>query len=139
MLKPAYALRVALAIEWLLICAIALSPYCLTVRLPPALQTYLDRVGVASWSASSRLSLVLSCICIVIGVASSIALWFFHRWARLPYAASRIGAIVVAVFGGPLVEDSLSFTLEGLWMFVSGIVVALIYYGGIERFQPQKA
>jgi hypothetical protein len=139
MSRSAFALRVALAGEWSLIVLIGVSPIVLALRLPADLQAYLDQGFRAGYTSFGRIWLVVSIVCITLSVASSLALWFFRRWARFPYTAGRVGAILVAFSGGPVVEHSLAFTLEGLWMFLSGAIVALLFFAPIDKFATPKA
>ena len=139
MLPVRTMLRVAIAIEFLLIGVYLAIPAVLNLSLPADLQSYLDRGEQSGWAPASLVTSIVSIPLAVVHLISAAALWFFRRWARLPYAISSVWACVGPLFGGALVQHPVEYALEESWILISGGVTALIYYGRIEWSVTKKA
>ena len=132
-------LRVAIALEFLLIVAYFAVPSLVELQLPEHLRVYLDRGDETGWAPPSLVTSIVSIPLSVIHLVSAVALWFFRRWARLPYAVSSVWACVGPLFGGPLVIHPFEYAMEESWILISGFVTALLYYAQIEWSTVRKA
>jgi hypothetical protein len=139
MLTPNSVLRLSLTAEFVLIALYLALPSVVPLQLPSELQAYLDHGTEHGWAAASPVNSFVSIPLVVVHIISAVALWFFRRWARVPYVVSSAWAFIGVFFGGPPVQHAAEYALEEAWIFLSGFSSALAYFAAIQWHATSKA
>jgi predicted transporter len=127
------SLRTALVVEWLLIVSSAFAYVGAESSLPPELQTYL-----AAEQALRPVAEGIAFVALLGSLVASAGLWFLRAWARHVYVGTFLCLSVALAFGEPLVSTGLDAALSELSTVASGLVIGIIYFGGIRKFSAQQ-
>ena len=139
MCNPTKTLRVALVLEWLSIAVGIAAEFALENTLPPELQSYVTARDDAPMSIPEVALLSVGALALLVGLVSSIALWFRRRWARLPYTITTLLFTLSVLPDGPSVQSALGAFFGELSVLIPGFIIALIYFAPIQFHESANA
>jgi len=112
------------------------ASFILESTLPEALRAYHGQTEFSGWVHA--LVGVGLCMLVLVAVVARIGLFFFWRPARPLYFASMIGALLMAVLGGPDVSTGWEDMLDTMAAIICGIIFALIYFSPLRDLYAKK-
>jgi hypothetical protein len=112
------------------------ASFILESTLPEPLRAYHGQTEFSGWVHA--LVGVGLCMLVLVAVVARIGLFFFWRPARPLYFASMIGALLMAVLGGPDVSTGWEDMLDTMSAIICGIIFALIYFSPLRDLYAKK-
>ena len=126
MKNSALVLRIAIAIEWILIAVAFTIALTRIDAFPPELKAY-------SIHQAPSIAIVdtISVLALLVSIITSFGLCLRRSWAQLPYAASTIWLSCASFFEGPTANLGLLKGLEELSLLAGGFVIAWSFFPGV--------
>lgn len=102
--------------------------------MPETLQQYHAESAKQEMTPSELVMSLIALPLLPMNIISLMQIYKFHRYGRKLYLISLLGMLVIVPFLGPDVETGFSAALGGFWMWVSGIMAALIHVPPLSQY-----
>ena len=119
--------------KWLLSIFVVVLSITTESLLPPELRGYIEGVRNGPTTTQGWILFIIAVTFILFGIALSIGLFQFRKWAKnLLWPSFGVGIILLPFFG-PSVQTEWTGTLSYISSLVDGMVLALVYYSPVSK------